>query len=100
MTVAGSRRSAPRTEIERMVPGVDGGAAGAGCAADGAGAAVSCAKRGADQPPRIVPTRSTAPVRRVIALLVETTRSRPLLNAPALDTRRGIDDRQALPQAR
>ena len=49
-------------------------ARGAGCAGGG----VACASSGAAQPPRMVPTRSSAPVRRLIIFDLEITRPRLL----------------------
>jgi hypothetical protein len=88
MTVAGSSRSAPRTAIDRIVPGstgASGAGGGTGLVSTGTAVAVlvSWASTGVAQPPRIVPTRSTAPIRLAIAFLLETTRFRPLLKAPA-----------------
>ena len=82
MTVAGSSRSAPRTEIERIVPVTGGRATWTGACWEAAPAtAVSWAKTGAAKPPRIVPTMSIAPVRLPIDLvLLEITRPRLLLN--------------------
>ena len=96
--MAGSSRSAPRTEIERIVPvaaatgagedwaGEDWAAVGAGWAAVGAGWAAAWANNGDDRPPRIVPTRSIAPLRVPIDLGVEITRSRLLLLSRRLPT--------------
>jgi hypothetical protein len=57
---------------------LDGGAAGAAAGAAAAGA-VSCAATGTAHPPRIVPTKSIAPVRLPIIFVPEITRSRLLI---------------------
>ena len=63
-------RSKVRADVDRIVPAVAGAGAGAGAgwAATGAGCVVagaSWARMGADQPPRMVPTNRTLPIRLV-----------------------------------
>ena len=86
MTVAGSSRCAPLTEIERMVPVTAAGEGGeertgAGAGAVWAGAAVVWAKAAAGSPAKIVPTSNRVLVRLRPALLTEFTRSRPSIVA-------------------
>src|SRR5438445_3208901 len=85
--VSGSRRWLPRTAIDRIVRST-GARAGAGAAAGaaalaGAGGCAAggvCASSGAAVPPRTVPTRSSAPARRLNFVPLEITRPRLLCN--------------------
>src|SRR6185503_12787272 len=81
-TVSGSRRSLPRTAIDRAIPdsGPGAGAAVVAGAVVGAVAGASCARIGPDQAPMMVPTRSVAPVRLPIVLDTEITRSPLFMN--------------------
>src|SRR6185369_9780737 len=114
--VSGSSRWFPFTEIERMVriagaevaSGVGRAVAGAGVAVVGAGVAVvglcggaaggTWASSGAEVPPRIVPTISNAPVRRLFVFNLEITRPR-LVRKRSYGALRRQAPVTALPQA-
>src|SRR5690242_9670911 len=70
--VSDSSLCAPVTAIERMVCSTTGVAGAGGTGAAGA----ACARRGAAEPPRIVPTRSNVPARLLKLFDFEITRPR------------------------